>query len=126
MEPDPVLLEELKYLVSKRHKWYRNPLRTNLAASKDDIIVDGTFRKLKVGIYVNGVRPGQNPTSDRMLEIVQTMLPDAGINTLTLNRNVCCPPHRDKRNTSPQSYILAWGQYAGGALLLEYDRTLNQ
>ena len=56
MEPDSQLLEELKYLVSKRHKWYRNTLRTNLAHSPDEVTQKGTWRQLKVGIYSNGVR----------------------------------------------------------------------
>ena len=50
MEPDKQLLEELKYLVAKRHKWYKNTLRTNLVHSKEDVVQKGTWRQLKVGI----------------------------------------------------------------------------
>ncbi len=64
MEPDPQLLEGLKRLVSKRHKWYRNTLHTNLAHSPDEVIQKGTWRQLKVGVYSNGVRAGQNPVAD--------------------------------------------------------------
>ena len=97
MEPDQKLLEELKYLVSKRHKWYRNTLRAYLAHCPDDVVQKGTWRQLKVGVYSNGIRAGQNEVADRMLEIVQTMLPDANINSLQLSRNVQCAPHRDAR-----------------------------
>ena len=75
MECDPALLDELKHLVQKQHTWRRNNLRTNLARSKDDIVVDGTWRKLKVGVFSNGVREGMSPTGDRMLAIVREMLP---------------------------------------------------
>ena len=42
------LLTELKYLVTKKHSWWLNNLRTNLAHAKDDIVVDGTWRKFRV------------------------------------------------------------------------------
>ena len=118
MEPDPKLLEELKYLVCKRHKWYRNTLRTNLAHSPDDVIQKGTWRQLKVGLYSNGVRAGQNEVADRMLAIVQEMLPGANINSLQLNRNVQCAPHRDARNSSLQSFILCFRRLRGGSVVL--------
>ena len=98
---DP-LLAELKYLVSKRQPWRRNSLRTNLAHSKDDIVVDGTWRKLKVGVFSNGVREGQSPVSDRMLVIVREMLPHATVNALQLNRNVVCGRHKDARQDASQ------------------------
>ena len=126
MEPDPKLLEALKYLVAKRHKWHRNTLRTNLAHSPDDVVQKGTWRQLKVGLYSNGVRAGQNEVADRMLAIVQEMLPDANINSLQLNRNVQCAPHRDARNSSLQSFILAFGEYEGGDLVLEDGRRFSQ
>ena len=59
MECDPTLLAELKYLVTKKHSWQLNNLRTNLAYSKEDIVVDGKWRKLKKGVYSNGVREGR-------------------------------------------------------------------
>ena len=126
MEPDKQLLEELKYLVAKRHKWYRNTLRTNLAHSKDDVVQKGTWRQLKVGIYSNGVRAGQNEVADRMLAIVQQMLPDANINSLQLNRNVQCAPHRDARNSSLQSFVLCFGEFEGGDLCLEDGRRFSK
>ena len=56
-----------------------------------------------------------------MLEIVQEMLPEAGITELCLNKNVVCSPHRDKKNYSP-SYILFLGHFEGGALVLEESK----
>ena len=119
MACDPTLLEELNYLVSKKHPWRRNTLRTNLDHSKDDIVVDGTWRKLKVGVFSNGVREGQSPTGDRMLAIVREMLPDATVNALQLNRNVVCGRHKDARNNASESHILFFGHYSGGALVFE-------
>ena len=51
MQCDEKLLAELKYLVTKKHSWRLNNLRTNLALDKaNDIVVDGTWRKLKKGV----------------------------------------------------------------------------
>ena len=75
MQCDEILLAELKYLITKKHSWRLNNLRTNLAHSKDDIVVDGTWRKLKKGGCTNGVREGQSAAGDRMLAIVREMLP---------------------------------------------------
>ena len=76
MQCDAKLLAELKYLVTQKHAWRRNNLRTNLAIDKaNDIVVDGTWRKLKVGVFSNGVREGQTAAGDRMLAIVREMLP---------------------------------------------------
>ncbi len=87
---DPALLVELKHLVTKKHPWRLNALRTNLALKKEDVLVDGTWRKLKHPVYSNGVRAGQSEVGDRILAIVQEMLPHASINTSALNRNVQC------------------------------------
>ena len=59
--------------------------------------------------------------SGRMLEIVQEMLPDAGVTELCLNRDVTCQPHRDRGNSS-DSHILYFGDFQGGALCLEDER----
>ena len=91
MQCDDKLLAEFKYLVTKKHAWRRNHLRTNLAIDKaNDIVVDGTWRKLEVGVFSNGVREGQSPTGDRMLAIVREMLPHATVNALQSSRNVVC------------------------------------
>ena len=114
MECDPTLLAELKFLVTKRHHWRVNNLRTNLAHSPDDIVIDGTWRKLKKGVYSNGVREGQSAAGDRMLAIVREMLPHATVNALQLHRNVVCGKHKDAKNSAAESHILFFGHYKGG------------
>ena len=120
MQCDEKLLAELKYLVTKKHSWRLNNLRTNLAIDKaNDIVVDGTWRKLKKGVYSNGVREGQSATGDRMLAIVREMLPNATVNALQLNRNVVCGRHKDAKNSAAESHILFFGHYSGGSLVFE-------
>ena len=120
MQCDAKLLAELKYLVTQKHAWRRNNLRTNLAIDKaNDIVIDGTWRKLKVGVFSNGVREGQTAAGDRMLAIVKEMLPHATVNALQLNRNVVCGKHKDAKNSAAESHILFFGHYSGGALVFE-------
>ena len=120
MQCDEELLAELKYLVTKRHPWRKNHLRTNLAIDKEnDIVVDGTWRKLRVGVFSNGVREGQSPAGDRMLAIVREMLPNATVNALQLNRNVVCGRHKDAKNSAAESHILFFWHFSGGALVFE-------
>jgi hypothetical protein len=90
-----------------------------LARSQDDIVVDGTWRKLKVGVFSNGVREGQSEVSDRMLAIVREMLPHATVNSLQVNRNCQCGKHKDAKNSSSTSYVLCFGEFAGGVLCFE-------
>ena len=118
MQCDPQLLAELKHLVTARHPWRRNCLRTNLALTPDDV-VGGSFRRLRTGIFSNGVREGQSEVSDRMLAIVREMLPHAAVNSLQLNRNVQCGKHKDAKNSSSVSYVLCFGEFSGGALCFE-------
>ncbi len=61
-----------------------------------------------------------------MLEITQQMIPDGDINSLQLNRNVQRAPHRDARNSSIKSYILCFGEFEEGALVLEDGRRFEQ
>ena len=116
MQCDPTLLAELKYLVTKRHPWRINNLRTNLAHSPDDVIIAGTLRRIRKGVYSNGVREGDSAEGDRMLAIVREMLPHAKVNALQLNRNVVCGRHKDGKNSAAESYILFFGKYNGGGL----------
>ena len=83
-------METLKELVFE-HKFTINRMRTNI---NDDIGYFGPKMKLFLikGVYSNTVKKG------RMLEIVQNMLPDAGITELCLNKNVVCSPHKDEKN----------------------------
>ena len=38
--------------------------------------------------------------------------------TIQLNKNCCCPPHKDKANQS-RSLLVSFGQYTGGELVIE-------
>ena len=116
MQCDPQLLAELKLLMTRRHPWRRNNLRTNLARTPDDII-GGSFRMLRRGVFSNGVLDGQSPVSDRMLAIVREMLPDANVNTLQLNHNVVCGRHKDARNSASESHTVLWTLRRGRARL---------
>ena len=86
-------------------------MRTNI---NDDVGYFGLKKKpfLIKGVYSNTVKEG------RMLELVQEMLPEAGITELCLNKNVVCSPHRDKANYGP-SFICFFERFQGGALVLE-------
>ena len=81
-------------------------MRTNLAHSQDDVITTGTLRRLKKGVYNNGVRGGDSAAGDRMLAIVREMLPHAKVNALQLNRNAVCGRHKDAKNSAAESYNL--------------------
>ena len=122
MQCNEKLLAELKLLVTKKHPWRLNNLRTNLARTPEDVVVDGTWRKLRKGVYNNGVRGGQSPAGDRMLAIVREMLPHATENALQLDRNVVCGRHKDARNNAAESHTLFLGHYTGGALVQLRDR----
>ncbi len=61
-----------------------------------------------------------------MLPIVREMLPRATVNSLQLNRNVVCGKHRDAKNSTAQSHILFFGEYAGGELCFETGEVLSQ
>ena len=67
--------------------------------------------------------------SGKVLEHVQTMLPawfvPGEFFGVTLNRNVCCAPHKDKKNVG-ETGIMYLGDFEGGALLLEDGRRFEE
>ena len=71
----------------------------------------GNRKCLVKGIYSNTRRQGE------ILEHVRSML-GAEISAVTLNRNVQCGVHRDRRNCT-KSFIAFLGDFEGGALVLE-------
>ena len=103
-------LSELEALVLE-HKWWPNKRRINIGG---EVRHYGEKRKcyLVKGVFSNPVKEG------RILELVQSMLPDANITELCLNKNVECTPHKDKANTGA-SYVLFLGEFTGGALVFE-------
>ena len=64
------MLSELKYLVTKKRAWRRSNLYTNLAIDKaNDIVVDGTWRKLKVGFFLMACGKGRVPRATACLRL---------------------------------------------------------
>ena len=111
-------LSELEALVLE-HKWWPNKRRLNITDGEVKHYGEKRKRYLVKGVLSNSVKSG------RMLELVQEMLPDAGITELTLNKNLECKPHRDKANTGA-SYVLFLGEFTGGALVLEDGTRFEQ
>ena len=104
-------MEELEALV-RQHKFVPSRYRVNLGGEVREY---QNSRFLKQAILSNTVREGP------LLECVQSML-GPQINTLCLNKNVTCGPHRDGKNSgseSSESFICFFGDFQGGALVLE-------
>ena len=108
-------MEELEQLVME-FKYKPNRARVNISPKENQ---DTTYKRilLKDPVYSNSVKEG------RTLELVQIMLPEAGITQLTLNRDVVCARHRDKAN-SGLSWICFFGEYTEGGDLLFEDGTI--
>ena len=111
-------MEELKSLVQK-HTFVKNNCGVNLGG---DIQTKYGRPMLVEAVYSNSVRGG------KLIELVQSMLPDANITELCLNRNVACGRHKDCGNNSTTNYILFFGDYEGGELVVEEgeDRILSE
>ena len=103
-------LNEFVQLV-KQYKFKTNRARVNLASSEDEVERKWKRPWLKRGVLSCSVRNG------RLLELANQMLGES-INRLQLNRQLACPPHRDIRNKGP-SWVLAFGDFEGGELVLE-------
>ena len=89
-------MEDLKSLVLK-HRFVKNNFRTNLGG---DIQTKYKRPMLVEAVYSNTLRTGP------MIELLQSMLPEANITELCLNRNVVCGRHKDHGNNSTTSYIM--------------------
>ena len=99
--------DELERLV-KAHRYTCNRNRTNLGGP---CVWYGNRRCLQKGVYNNTRKQGP------ILEHVRRMLGEE-ISAVTLNRNVVCGKHRDRRNCI-KSFIAFLGNFEGGALVLE-------
>ena len=121
-------MNELQSLVSK-HPFIPNSFRTNLGpwvASRY-----AGRRMLLKPVLSNSVHgTGRTEKQARMLELVRQLLPDIEEPLmLTLNKNVCCGKHKDNKNASDFSYIMFFGDYEGGELIVEEpkgDRILSE
>ena len=94
----------------KAHHYTRNKFRTNLGGAT---MRYGPKRKIFLveGHLSNTLRDGP------ILRLVRSML-GQHINSVCLNHNVCCAPHRDSRNAG-ESFVCYFGDFTGGALCLE-------
>ena len=112
-------MDELQALV-RRHKFWKNNFRTNIGQSVTSKY--GGKPMLLEGVYSNTIRgAGKTEEQARMLQLVRQMLPDLQEPMLTLNRNVTCLPHRDKRNVG-HSYIAFFDgkvPFEGGQLIVQ-------
>ena len=107
-------LSELKERVRTR-RWRRNSLRTNLGGETHHM---NGWLNLKVGVYSNTERSG------RILELCREML-GSHITDVSCNRQVHCGPHRDRKNES-EPHFLMFGDFEGGALLIEEPEGLRR
>ena len=98
-------MEELKSLVLK-HRFVKNNFRANLGG---DIQTKYKRPMLVEAVYSNTLRNGP------MIELVQSMLPEANITELCLNRQVVCGRHKDRGNNSTTSYIMFFGTMREGS-----------
>ena len=114
MKMEDETLEELKTLVRKR-KWIRNTIRINLGG---DTVVRNGWKHLKQGVFSNTERQG------RILELCREML-GQHITEVCCNRNVVAGRHKDKRNEG-ESYFLMFGDFEGGALLIDEPEGLRR
>lgn len=53
--------------------------------------------------------------------IAKTLFPEFEYNTITLNHNLQCKPHKDKKNVG-NSIIIGFGNYTGGELVIEDEK----
>jgi hypothetical protein len=56
--------------------------------------------------------------SPKVWEWLQTLPVPIEWNAIQINKNLVCPPHKDKNNIG-NSYILSFGDYMGGELVIE-------
>ena len=105
---------DLERLV-KAHRFTCNRNRTNLGGP---CVWYGQRRCLKTGVYSNTRKQGP------ILEHVRRMLGE-DVSAVTLNRNVHCGVHRDRKNAT-RFRICSMGDFEGGALCLEDGRRFNE
>ena len=120
-------MEELEALV-RRHPFVKNKYRCNIGPSAASKYAGK--RMLLEPVLSNSVK-GAGRTKDhaRILQLVREMLDVGEPLMLTLNKNVCCGKHKDNKNSSEFSYIMFFGDFEGGELVVEEpegDRILSE
>ena len=122
-------MDELQALV-RRHKFWKNSFRTNIGESAPSRYSGKPM--LLEGVLSKTIRAGKTEEQARMLQLVHEMLPELREPVhLTLNRDVTCLPHRDKRNVG-HSYIAFFDgkvPFEGGQLIVrepQGDRVISE
>ena len=118
-------MEELLTFL-ETHTIYKTNVRANIVPKEDRCLSTGTdpkkgmcFYKSKESLRSYTVKSG--PYFDACIKV----LPDEwkqSCNTVTINKNVVCSPHRDRGNQG-KSLILFLGDFTGGELHLETGET---
>ena len=123
-------MDELKELV-REYRFWKNNLRTNIGESAPSKY--GGRPMLLEPVLSNTIRgTGKTKQQARMLDLVREMLPDLHEPVmLTLNRNVTCLRHKDKRNIGHSYIAFLDGEvpFTGGQLIVEEpegDRVIAQ
>jgi hypothetical protein len=110
------LLEQTKFPV--------NSSRKNVAKTPTQSFVLGTvnYRGQK---FLGGKTKGPsryNQKFPQLYEAIRNLIklwkPDFEFTTIQVNKNFACSPHIDKNNVG-QSYIIGFGNYTGGELVVE-------
>ncbi len=102
-------MEELEREVMS-HRFTINKARFNLG---------GEIRKYARSQFLAKGHLSNTVSSGRILELCREML--GPINSVCLNENVCCAPHRDKNNAG-ETWVCYFCDFQGGQLCLEDGR----
>lgn len=110
----------------QQHAWNVNELRTAVVPPERRVISVSKRNKLAslradMPVYSETLHEGP------IFEACQAVLPtaQARFDYVTVNKNICCHPHRDAGN-SGRSLILFLGKFEGGALLTEDGQRFEQ
>ena len=99
--------------------WRPNRLRASVVPPEQRVLCvskrGSQVVKADVAVYSASYSEGQ--LFDACMAVLPAECP-ASFNFVTLNKNICCYPHRDAGNEGP-SLILFLGKFEGGALLTE-------
>ncbi len=109
-------MDELRELVFA-HKYSPNRMRTNIVPKEERLILGRNGHRFAFpGPLSNGLKEGP------IVDLCKKLL-GAQINSVQLNKDCVCSPHRDKGNGGP-SWICYWGDYTSGGDLNFEDGTV--
>ena len=121
-------MEELLKIL-ETHCIYKTKCRGNLVPKEDRHLTKGTDPSRGMTFWhSNESLRSYTVSSGKYFEACVKVLPDAWkqvCNTVTIDQNVVCGPHRDKKNRS-KSLILFLGDFTGGELHLDSGETFSE